>query len=377
MHKSRRVCVISRATYRVGREWKSELDYCILSPRLVYAVKDFMIDYQTALPSNHAPITVTFDLVCLKACGGLGYTMVERSKQLGQIDYSIPHTTTCKQIKIDTVDWVKFTDHLQALPVLPVTMPCDINISCAQLDDALRECAARAHTTTCSAAGTGSQSGDRWNRLVDTPNSRQIWEAINWNGTVSLTERADAPKDTDFKRHFENLLNPTDVEPMDPSICHGSPYIPATDDPFTPGEVDSAIRSLKAKGGPSGIPPGLLKLLTPAWIISLTILLNVILTSAAIPAQWAYSRLVVIFKKGHRHLCDNYRGISIMDSQAKLFDLLLCRRLELWFRPDREQAGAQKGRGCTEHILILRLLYDYAVSKKVPLYVGLIYVDFS
>ena len=32
---------ISRATYRVGREWKSELDYCILSPRLVYAVTDF------------------------------------------------------------------------------------------------------------------------------------------------------------------------------------------------------------------------------------------------------------------------------------------------------------------------------------------------
>ena len=54
-----------------------------------------------------------------------------------------------------------------------------------------------------------------------------------------------------------------------------------------------------------------------------------------------------------------------MDSFVKLFDLLLCRRLEKCFCLDREQAGAQQGRGCLEHILSLRLLIDYATSKKV------------
>ena len=57
-----------------------------------------------------------------------------------------------------------------------------------------------------------------------------------------------------------------------------------------------------------------------------------------------------------------------MDTFGKLFALLLlCRRLERWFRPDREQAGAQKGRGRTEHILRLSLLIDYAKSTLVGL----------
>ena len=87
------------------------------------------------------------------------------------------------------------------------------------------------------------------------------------------------------------------------------------------------------------------------------------------------SRLVVIYKKGCRKLCDNFRGITVSDSFAKVFDSLLCHRLQLWCRPDREQAGAQKGGGCTEQILTLRLLFDYARSKGVPLFV--MFVDFS
>lgn len=64
-----------------------------------------------------------------------------------------------------------------------------------------------------------------------------------------------------------------------------------------------------------------------------------------------------------------------MDSLAKLYDLLLCRRLEKWYKPDREQAGAQSGRGCMEQILCLRLLMDYALSKNKKLYIT--FVDFS
>ena len=48
---------------------------------------------------------------------------------------------------------------------------------------------------------------------------------------------------------------------------------------------------------------------------------------------------------------------------------------ELWFKPYREQAGAQKGRGCIEHIVALRLLSDYAKKKKTKLFMT--FVDFS
>ena len=155
------------------------------------------------------------------------------------------------------------------------------------------------------------------------------------------------------------------------------PTIPITDDPFSPAEIDDAIQVMKANrgGGPSGIPPGILKILPASWVVFLTIAFNMMFMSTTFPVAWSLSRLIVIFKKGARTSCDNYPGIAIMDSFAKLFDLLLCRRLEKWFCLDREQAGAQKGRGCLEHILSLRLLIDYATSKKVKLFI--IYVDFS
>ena len=47
-----------------------------------------------------------------------------------------------------------------------------------------------------------------------------------------------------------------------------------------------------------------------------------------------------------------------MDMLAKVYDAILNRRLSRWFTPDREQAGAQKERGCTEHIITLRMLID-------------------
>ena len=83
----------------------------------------------------------------------------------------------------------------------------------------------------------------------------------------------------------------------------------------------------------------------------------------------------MLFKKGNRKDPNNYRGISIINSIAKLYDMILCKRLELWFKPYREQAGAQKGRGCIEHLVTLRLLTDYAKKKNRKLFIT--FVDFQ
>ena len=46
-----------------------------------------------------------------------------------------------------------------------------------------------------------------------------------------------------------------------------------------------------------------------------------------------------------------------------------------WINIDPAQAGGQKGRGCIEHILALRLLIDYCVCKKQKLFI--LCVDFQ
>ena len=79
--------------------------------------------------------------------------------------------------------------------------------------------------------------------------------------------------------------------------------------------------------------------------------------------------------KGDRINPDNYRGISVTNSIAKLYDMIICERLYQWFRPCREQAGAQRNRGCLEHIATLRLITDSARKKRKKLFV--MFIDFS
>ena len=127
--------------------------------------------------------------------------------------------------------------------------------------------------------------------------------------------------------------------------------------------------------GLDGISPGVYKLLSPAWIVLITSLFNIIFISASYPVAWTRAKLFMLFKCGDRKEPNNYRGISVINSIAKLYDMVLCNRLELWFKPYREQAGAQKGRGCLEHIVTLRLLTDYSRRKKTKLFIT--FVDFS
>ena len=101
---------------------------------------------------------------------------------------------------------------------------------------------------------------------------------------------------------------------------------------------------------------------------------NMVFTGAY-PVIWCLSRLIILFKKGCRLLCGNYRGITLTDTLAKLYDRVLFNRLYSWMTIDKCQAGNQKKRGCPEQMLALRLLMDYAKSKKKKLFVC--FIDFS
>ncbi len=90
--------------------------------------------------------------------------------------------------------------------------------------------------------------------------------------------------------------------------------------------------------------------------------------------NWSQAKLVTVFKKGDERNVRNYRGISVINCTAILYDMVLRSRLKQWFQPYREQAGAQDKKGCLEHIVSLRLLRDPA-RRKQSLFVT--FVDFS
>ncbi len=71
--------------------------------------------------------------------------------------------------------------------------------------------------------------------------------------------------------------------------------------------------------------------------------------------EWSKTKLVTIFKEGNRYEIKNYRGISIMNSIAKLYDMVLYSQLQQLFTLCLEQEGSQGKRGYIEFIVFLVL----------------------
>lgn len=363
-------------TYRQGSEWKSTLDHVYVSESLVSYVEDFSVRNDAVLPSDHAPVFFSLTPEC-RSVGMDKDELQLRSGQLGSHEF--PQKPVCKkQIRWEHMDSVRLESALSEIAppeITPGINGFDINTTMTNINDTVFAICEQSLKSANTDAPTSCDDNYTWSKLLESNDSKEIWKAIDWSGKIGGNVETDRPTDDTFKIHFETLLNPDNAQL--PEIVDSGIHMPITDEPIQPREVSDAIETIKPNksGGPSGISPGILKTLPVNWIIFLAGLFTIIFYSATLPVSWCVSRLIVLFKKGSKNDCNNYRGISVMDTFGKLYDLILCRRLEMWMKPSREQAGAQKGRGCTEQILGLRLLFDYAISRKKKLY--MVFVDFS
>ena len=375
----------SALTFRQKKKWISELDSFLVSPECLPIIHQMKIHQRLDLPSDHAPIsciisfrdavrTFEWNLESLaERAADLGAEPEEpQPRQVNGLSYRRP-------IKMTQVSEVRAQAALQEA-TFPPLLPQNLDETAQALNDLMYNIVADSQERDGQVHEndpTHTPVNNRWRQLIEDDDQRAIWKAISWNGSMASSYTEDVPSDEAFRDHFENLLNPHSESNLHQDTDAASIYLPATDDPIQPEEVFRASKSMKVNksGGVSGIPPGFLKLLPPRWFTFLASFFSLVFFQGAYPFVWSVTKLMVLFKKGSRKMCDNYRGISIMDSIAKLYDSILNRRLELWFKPDREQAGSQKGRGCVEHLLTLRLLMDFAKHRKKKLFV--VYVDFS
>ena len=367
-------------TYREGSNWVSELDICIISRDCVAAVTSLQVDQCLTIPSDHAPVTVSLDCGYLKAtCSS---DLMTRSHQLGS------HAVLDRSHPTRPVD-----ECLRRRPVKYVDIDCDLFQHALQDHDpddividnyeeavdhftnVLYECAMGSKSST-KRSSFGNVLDDRWKNILNSNDDKLLWNSINWKGNI-CEPVYDKPPDEHFKEHLEAILNPDDVIELNPNEFQSDVHIPLLDDPICPNEVVEVIqKQIKPNKscGPDGVPPGVFKLLPIQWLLYLTMLLNSVFLNGY-PLKWTYAKLNMLFKKGDKTQCDNYRGISIINSISKIYDYILCNRLTKWFTPDREQAGAQQKRGCTEHLVTLRLIMNYCCVRRLKLYVA--YIDFS
>ena len=363
---------VSKKTYKKGSEWISELDTCVASASVVSRVDEFSVFHNDSLPSDHAPIAITLSLPGIDL-----ENLCSRAGHLG--DHAILHNnkkTTVKPINIHDVDETLFLNNLQLNDIPAITASIDETAN--NVTDLLYQCASDSKRVQQVVGNNPAGTHERWDRLVQNKDDLQLWRAINWKGEYDHSSKSDiCPSDQDFKEYFESNFNPPNGLRLNDCNFSTDVSIPILDEIISPLEIQRQAKLLKSDkaSGPDGLSPGILKILPEQWFILLATIFNNIFYSGAYPLTWSRAKLVTIFKKGDRRNVRNYRGINIINGIAKLYDMVLCSRLKQWFRPYREQAGAQEKRGCLEHIVSLRLLCDMARRKKLTLFVT--FVDFS
>ena len=143
--------------------------------------------------------------------------------------------------------------------------------------------------------------------------------------------------------------------------------IPLLDSEITVVEVENRINKLKIDraSDPVVFCPGIFKVLPVQWLLSITTLFNSIFTSGCCLSSWRLARLFTNFKRRDPLIPATYLGINVMNTIAKLYDIVLWNHLMSWFFVYREQAGSHPKRGCIEHIVISGILFDITRKKSI------------
>ena len=330
------------------------------------------------IPSDHAPITVT-----LGNFNQLPSEILTRSKSLGYIDRGSESESICRPgVPSCSINLSLLHENI---PSVESIWQCDdftrdIDTLCDKITEELYNASKQAKLFSNTRNNNGvsrlCDSHTRWSKIMDIKDPKLLWQSIDWSGSFDLpNDVQDHPSDRQFCEHYEQLLSKTsNAESL--YMPTRNVYIPVLDREISPCEVDLAIRKLKANKacGYDGLSPFVVKQLNDDWILLITFMFNKIFNEGY-PQTWIYAKVFNIFKKGDRMNPGNYRGISIMPALAKLYDTILADRFSLWYQPNLEQAGSQKGRGCEEQVLVLRRVIDIARKTKQPLYIA--YVDYQ
>ena len=181
---------------------------------------------------------------------------------------------------------------------------------------------------------------------VYSPRSRTSHPVKSKDG--ELLTAPDMIKDR-WVEHFSDLLNqPTDA---DLTIADGIDQLPVIESmsrPIEEQELDQALRNtrLGKSPGPDGILPGILVNGGRRLRAFLLVLFNICWVTEIIPLDWIDANIAVLFKKGDRSHCGNYRGISLLSAVGKVLADIILQRLHLLVESmyPQSQSGYRNGR---------------------------------
>ena len=182
-------------TFKQGRTWISQLDWCIVSSAALDLASNFEVMDSVALPTNHAPIVVTINCPTLPSVDEL----LQRASQLG---CSVcPSQRSCRRpIKFCDVDRIKFAENIPPLDYLWYS-GLDLDTLCDTFTGYLYQAALDSIKTEDSNTPLlpTRSSHERWSRILHSHDSKQLWNSINWNGSFDTpTDILQQPSEDTF-----------------------------------------------------------------------------------------------------------------------------------------------------------------------------------
>ena len=174
-------------------------------------------------------------------------------------------------------------------------------------------------------------------------NPKQFWK--------SFKQRKNKSGNCDFNKYFKELydLKP-EVNVNEGEItytCNGNAQCSTDmlDSTITADELNKAITTLRNNKacGMDGILNEFIKNSTALAKDVMLKLFNTIFDSGIFPSHWAVGEIVPVFKKGSINNPNCYRGITLISCIAKLFTLILNKRLNLWAEANAVLTEAQFG----------------------------------
>ncbi|XDV26400.1 hypothetical protein PO909_030130 [Leuciscus waleckii] len=236
--------------------------------------------------------------------------------------------------------------------------------------DAIKEVELMERVRRVQAAQGEQQYGEAW-RVINEMTGRKRTKKGQVKGH-SPEERVMT-----WSSHFKRLLGETADAAEEEEIPSDLPNLNVNDGPFTLGELVRAKATVRVgkSAGPDGIPPEVLKNCDFDDII--LEFCNLALLHNRLPDMWSLSNIVPVPKSGDLSKPDNYRGISLTCSTAKIYNRMILNRVRQAIDPHLRvnQNGFREGRTATAQILALRRLIEEV--RKDNLTAVLCFIDFK
>lgn len=183
-----------------------------------------------------------------------------------------------------------------------------------------------------------------------------------------------------WREHYSELYSREALTAVHPELeqsLQSLPVLMELDAAPSVEELDQAIASLPngKTPGSDGINGEVLRVNKAVLLQPLYDLLKQCWEQGVVPSEMKNSIMVTIYKnKGDRGLCDNFRGISLLEVAGKAFGKVILRRLRILAERvlPETQCGFRAERSTADMLFTLRQMQEKCREQRMPLYIAFV-----